>query len=219
MISVVRTICILLFSFIFSACGSSDSDVKYVAIGASDATGIGATPLTKGYVFEIDNGLDELCGGAEFFNLGIPGVEADQVENVEVPAARELDPNLITIWIGSNDLVAGRSVESFQADLIGILMTLSVDTDAAIFIANIPMLPNLPRFQDEPDSDVTKERVDAYNGVIADEAQAVGAVLVDLSNIPITNVLISDDGFHPSDQGHQAIAEIFLDNILPTFCP
>jgi hypothetical protein len=37
--------------------GNGDDDVQYVALGASDVTGVGASPLTNGYVSLIKEGL------------------------------------------------------------------------------------------------------------------------------------------------------------------
>ena len=39
--------------------GDSDNDILYVAIGASDAVGIGAIPLNNGYVFRIRDRLED----------------------------------------------------------------------------------------------------------------------------------------------------------------
>lgn len=200
-----------------NACGSStsSSDIKYVSIGASDATGVGASPLTNGYVYRIEDALDEQCADSELINVGIPGVDADTIEDVEVPAAIALDPELITVWTGSNDLIGGRSVESFESDLMEILTKLRSDTDAQIFVANLPNLPELPKYESSPDADVTTERVDAFNAAISRQTAAIEATLVDLNAIELTDVLVSDDGFHPSDTGHQGIATLFLQEILP----
>ncbi len=217
---------ILAFSFAvcvttaLAACGSSfsSSDYRYVAIGASDAVGIGAIPPSKGYVFLIEDELDRSCGDTELNNLGIPGVEADEIENVEVPAANALSPDLITIFVGGNDIVGGRSPEVFRNDLRDILMTLRDETSADIYIGNLPDLTQLPRFQDDPDPAVTSERVAAFNAVIAEEAAAVGAILVDVMSAGFTEAEVSQDGFHPSNEGHDLLADLFLAQIVPQFC-
>lgn len=204
---------------LMSGCGGSSNDPKYVALGASDATGIGAIPPTNGYVFQIEDGLDDACEDFFLFNLGIPAAEADVIVDTELEAATRLDPSVVTIWIGSNDLVGGRSVEDFQSDLQEILQETTAETGAVIFIANLPMLTLLPRFQDTPDPDVTEARVNAFNSVIEFEAQMFGGILVDLSTIAITDVLVSEDGFHPSNEGHETIATLFLNRMIPRVCP
>jgi len=216
----MRAALVLLLVFSLSGCGSSSSgnDIRYVAIGASDATGIGAFPPTDGYVFRIDDGLDSNCGGAQLFNLGIPGADADTIVDIELPAATQLEPDLVTVFVGGNDLVGGRDLQSFRADLADLLQTLAVDTGATVFIANLPDLTILPRFQEDPNPNVTSTRVIEFNFIIETEADASGAILVDLSNSPLSDVLVSDDGFHPSNEGHEKIAEEFLARIIPRLC-
>lgn len=212
---------LLIFSFLlfFSACGSSDSDFRYVAIGASDATGIGASPLTNGYVFQIEEGLDAQCGSTKLINLGIPGAEADVIEDIELPLAVEENPDIVTIWTGSNDLVGGRTQQAFETDVRDILDTLQQQSNAIIFIATLPALYDLPRFQDEPDPDVTPERVAAFNASISRASEAAGATLIDLASVPLSDLLVSADGFHPNDAGHRLIGNKFLEQMLPRICP
>lgn len=203
-----------------AACGNGDSDLTYVAIGASDAVGIGASTPNQGYVFELTDSLEtELMKDVGLINLGIPAAEADEIENVAVPVAENSDPDLITIWVGANDLVGGRSASDFEADLRSILAQLSGGTDAEILIANLPMLTELPTFQMDPDSDVTAERVDRFNAIIAQAAADFGATLVDISDLGENEALISGDGFHPSEEGHKLLSQRFLAAALAVLPP
>ena len=52
-----------------------DNDLLYMAIGASDAIGVGATPLTNGYVFKIDEALDDRDTDVHLLDLGIPSAK------------------------------------------------------------------------------------------------------------------------------------------------
>jgi len=58
------------------ACATARKDRKiefvYLALGASDATGVGALPLTDGYVFLIKRELDKRMPGVALVNLGVP---------------------------------------------------------------------------------------------------------------------------------------------------
>ena len=62
-------------------CGSGPREKKiefvYLALGASDATGVGATPLTEGYVFLVKRELDRRMPGVFLINLGVPGARID----------------------------------------------------------------------------------------------------------------------------------------------
>ncbi len=209
-----------LLAISLAACGDSDGNIEYAALGASDVVGIGASPPSQGYVFEIEDGLDAepMCDGADVTPLGIPGAKAGDIENVSSPAAKELNPDLVTLWTGANDLVSGDSVEGFEEELNQILIDMD-ETQAQVFVANLPQLTQLPTFLESPDPDVTTARVDAYNAAIARQAAAHGAVLVDLfSGLGTDQTLVSGDGFHPNDAGHKAIAQLFLREILPRVC-
>lgn len=197
--------------------GSSGDDIDYVALGASDANGVGAVAPFKGYVFEISDRLEEQCAGTDLTNLGIPGANAGDIKNAASPVAKQIDPDLVTLWTGSNDLVGGDSVEEFEGRLREILEDLD-DTQARVFIGNLPDLTQLPEIIADPDPDVTPERVSAYNAAIARQASAFGATIVNLNSIEAEDSLFSDDGFHPSNDGHHRIAQLFLDAIIPQVC-
>lgn len=90
--------------------------------------------------------------------------------------------------------------------------------DAIIVIGNVPDLTQLPRFMDDPSDDVTLERIMAFNEVIENLAQEFNLPpVVDLFSVMVTDDFVADDGFHPSDEGHQIIAELFLEIILAEF--
>jgi acyl-CoA thioesterase-1 len=212
-ISLILTAC-----FIIGCGGSDSSDIKYVAIGASDATGVGAIPFTKGYVFIIDQELeDQTNKEVGLTNLGIPGGKVDEMVELELPLAKEIDPDLVTVWAGPNDLTQGESVEDFRDNLDELLSGLSENPSTYIAIALIPDLTQLPKYQSDPDSDVTLSRIASFNNVITDLAAAHGAHLVDLSIATSSSEFVSADGFHPSNKGHAVIAQQFLNVIIPAF--
>src|SRR5918912_1475320 len=121
---------ILLIAFIIvamttslSACGSSSPSsssasgpLRYTALGASDAVGIGAFPPTRnGYVYRVRDGLERQLGRAvELVNLGIPGAEIRAIETA-LDASLRLGnrPTVVTLWTGPNDVVAGADAAEF----------------------------------------------------------------------------------------------------------
>lgn len=190
----------------------------YMAFGASDAIGVGAFPLTEGYVFLIRAELDKRIPGVALLNLGIPGARiALMKEQVRVAAQIGTKPNLVTLWTGANDLVDGDDPRKFQEDLRFILNTVKDKISSTIVLANLPDMTTLPRFRRKPNANVTIERVRAFNQAIEEEARAVKVPLVNLFAEPLGDDLVSDiDGFHPNDAGHRRIAQLFLAAILPT---
>ncbi|HJR76270.1 MAG TPA: SGNH/GDSL hydrolase family protein [Nitrospiraceae bacterium] len=187
----------------------------YVAFGASDATGAGAGSVTEGYVSLIKQELETLIPHVILINRGVSGARVDIVKE-EVRRAKEAhnSADLVTIWVGANDLVHGDDPESFQESLHFILQTLRQHVSRTIVIGNLPNLTRLPRFRNQPHPHVTEERIEAYNAAIAEEARGVDAALVDLFAQRLRDDLVlRSDGFHPNDAGHREIAALFLSAI------
>lgn len=189
----------------------------YLALGASDAVGLGAEPITRGYVFQITNELDDRIDVVLLTNLGVPGANTEQLDDVlELFVKSDVKPGLVTVWTGANDIIRGEDADDFEDDLEGIFERLRDRTDGVIVAANIPDLTELPRFREEPDEDVTRERIEEFNQAIAAQAEDYDVLLVDLHSEVVEDYLVSDrDGFHPSNEGHRRIAEQFLKVILP----
>jgi acyl-CoA thioesterase-1 len=223
----VRTLCAMLVMIIHVGCGGSSGGgsesggdpIAYAALGASDVVGVGATPLTNGYVYLLKGSLENETGkSVDLENLGIPGAQIKQIKNIEVEILkRSAQPDLITLSTGANDLIAGDNVRSFESGLGEVLSELrGISPSAIIAISNLPDLTKLPRFQEDPDRDVTESRVRAFNAAITRQATRYNAVLVDLYSVPLQDSFVNEvDGFHPSDAGHRAIADAFLSALQP----
>lgn len=188
-------------------------ELGYVALGASDAVGIGALPLRRGYVFRIADALEADGNDVELSNLGIPGAEIDAIARIArlAPAAR---PSLVTLWTGANDVIDGDDPEAFEDALEALLDGLRETTDALIVIGDLPDLTRVPRFLERPSPAVTAERVRAFNAAIVNQAEAFDVPVARLSELDMFDEITSDiDGFHPNNEGHRMIAERFLEVI------
>ena len=205
----------------FAGCASAPPEpperVVYLALGASDAVGIGAEPITRGYVYRITDALDERLDLVFPANLGIPGANTEQLDDaLELFFETPVKPDLVTVWTGANDVIRGEDADDFEDEFEAIFDRLRDRSDGVIVIASIPDLTELPRFREDPDEDVTRERIEEFNEVIAEQADDYDALVVDLYGEPVEDDLVSDeDGFHPNNEGHRRIAEQFLNAILP----
>jgi acyl-CoA thioesterase I len=218
---VFQTIVLSLCSLAIISCSSLPKERKiefvYMAVGASDATGVGAIPLTDGYVYLINRELQRRIPGTFLINLGVPGARIDLIkEQIRVAKQLGTKAQLVTVWTGANDLVHGDDPRTFQEDFRFVLRTLQESVSKTIVVANLPDLTQLPRFRTTPNPAVTLERVKAYNRAIETEAAAVNAGLVNLFAQPVREDLVFDlDGFHPNEAGHRELARLFLEVILP----
>ena len=176
-----------------------------------------APSRTNGYVFRIAEELDHHVDEVFLAPLAIPGAGTEQLDGaLELFLESEVAPNLVTVWTGGNDVIRGEDADDFEGELEDMFERLRDRTDGVIVAANLPDLTELPRFREEPDDDVTRERIEEFNDAIEEQAEDYDVLLVDLYSEPVEDHLVSDeDGFHPNDEGHQRIAEEFLDVILP----
>ena len=203
-----------------AACGGPKEkpiEFIYLALGASDATGVGALPLTKGYVYLIAQELDRQISGVFLINLGVPGARIDLV-NDQVRLAKQLGTkaDVVTLWTGVNDMVNGDDPKQFQERLRALLAMLKADVARVIVVANLPDLTQLPRFRAIPHPTVTPARIDAFNAAIAEATRSAGGTLVDLHATAVRDDLVFDvDGFHPNNEGHREIARQVLQGLLP----
>jgi acyl-CoA thioesterase-1 len=216
-------LCSVLLLFQLSGCSSSSAtreDILYLAVGASDALGIGASPLRNGYVYRIRDELEQQTRrNVRLLNLAIPnGTTRELRQALASFGGKALKTDLVTIWTGSNDLIRGQAPQDFEIEFGALLRELRGDNPAFIVVADIPDLTKSPRFRIMPSPTVTMGRIAAFNQVIERQAGALQIPIVRLSREPITDDLVSEiDGFHPSDKGHRQIAQLFLKIILPRF--
>jgi lysophospholipase L1-like esterase len=188
--------------------------LTYVAIGASDAFGIGTDDPDRESWPTI---LSELLGPhVHLINLGIPGEVVSQARLMELPVALAANPGIITVWLAVNDLADGVTLVTYRQQLQSLLTSLRQGTHARIFVGNIPDLTLLPHFADYDPVTLTTE-VEQWNAAIATVCRVTGATLVDIysawADLADHPEYISSDGFHPSAMGARELAEFFANTI------
>jgi len=119
---------------------------------------------------------------------------------------------IVTIFAGANDVVDGVSADDFEKDLATTLEALS-KMDPLVAIANLPDLTQLPRYVSDPDPDVTPTGIAQYNAIIAAQAARFNMQLVNLFAQPVDPGEVAEDGFHPSNEGHERLATLFMNVI------
>jgi acyl-CoA thioesterase I len=185
---------------------------RYVAIGASDTVGVGASdPASGSWPARV---AARLPTGASYVNLGVSGSIASQASREQLPTALTLKPQLVTIWLAVNDLNASVSAADYGTALRSVIEPLVQRTDARIFVGTVPDLRSVPAYAGQ-DLAGLLARTNAYNAVIAAiaAAQKDRVVAVDLfagSAALTSTITVSADGFHPSDDGYRLIADRFI---------
>lgn len=214
-----RILLVALVALALPGCGSATSTptrtITYTALGASDAVGIGAVPLSRAYVYLLEDRMRGLDNLVDLHNLGISGARVEELVASELEPAIVTDPDVVTIWTGPNDIIAGANADVFATHLDLLLRELKQNTQAIVFVANVIDLTQAPRFREDPDPDVTVARIDAFNLRIVAAVEANDCVLVDLFGIPLTDDMFFVDGFHPNNLGYERLADAFWNEIAP----
>ena len=199
--------------------------VVYVAMGASDAVGVGANnPNTQGYVPII---ISHLPKGSEALNYGISGILLHDALADELPQAIAVQPTIVTIWLVGNDFRNCTPLAQYAADLDALLGQFQQRTHARVFVANTPDMSLLPFFQQGAPGGgacvdgATPAQVHAlvlqWNAAIDPILARHSDVLVDLFNSDLAQhpeYVSAQDGFHPSTQGYARLAALFWAQIV-----
>ncbi len=207
-----------------TATPAAHPSVVYVAIGASDAVGLGASdPNKTAYVPLL---IARLPSSATALNLGISGATVRDALTQELPQAIADQPTLVTVWMVGNDFRGCTPLSRYQADLDTLLGQLESRTKAQVFVANAPDMSLLPAIRNHVGNTgaclagLNQSQIRAltmrWNQVIATVVQRHHAVLVDLFQAGLAGhpEYISGDGFHPSDAGYKRLADLFWAQII-----
>ena len=189
----------------------TDRPITYVAIGASDAVGVGApVPSRDGWVSQLHRRLPP---GSRLLNLGVSGARLSDALAGQLPRAIDASPDLVTVWNVVNDLNAQVELATYERDLDRLLSELVGRTPARVLVGNCPDLSQVPVYAGFQG---IRAEVARWNVAIARAAaKHRGRVyLVDLHPHQIEPALVSKDDFHPSARGYTRLAELFWEAMV-----
>jgi len=157
----------------------------WVALGDSMTQGIGASAFNRGWTA----GVAEMLPAHRLVNLSVTGGLVTDLLERQLPAMASLGatPDLVTVMIGSNDLINRRARSTISYDLSALLERLPAGTV-------ITTLPGGPR------------GTTAFNDQIVSAPGLVPAELRD-PRMSLKGRLAADH-FHPNDAGYAVMAGI-----------
>jgi acyl-CoA thioesterase-1 len=186
--------------------------VRYVAIGASDAVGVGASdPPSGSWPARV---AAHLPPGSAFVNVGVSGSTAPLAKEQQLPRAIAQKPTVVSIWLAVNDMNAQIAPDVYASALGAIVSGLVRATGAKLFVGNVPDIRGVPAYNDA-DKDLLFQQIGAYNAAVASvvrphPGRAFAVDLFSGSAPLVSTITVSEDGFHPSDEGYRLIAERFV---------
>ena len=172
----------------------ASADPLWVVLGDSLSQGVGASSIEHSWVLETQRTLTDRGFRYRIVNLSFSGARVSYVLNRQIPALAGLSapPRLITVLIGSNDIIRrdlrARLPEHYRAMLSAL--------PKGALVATVPRTRG----------------VQAEVNRIVHEAEAAGAVVA----VPLHFAAgaRAPDHFHPDDTGSAAIAADFTTAIL-----
>lgn len=189
-------------------------DLRYVALGETYTIGEGLPRQPDRWPNQLVRALRQEVPMAIAANLAVQSSTTGEVIDEQLPVLEELEPDVVSLLIGVNDVIRGFTDEEYRANLEVILDGRSDDGSGPpvtgildlvppdrVFLVTTPdytLTPRGPAFQRPDDADT----IDRFNAILEDVGRARGVAVVDISPIsdlvPRDPTLIADDGLHPS---------------------
>src|SRR5215213_709941 len=211
------------FAMLFTGCNRQGAvegktmkagPLVYVALG--DSTGYGVGGREGGYVKRWFNRIVERRPESTLQNLCVSGATTDDVIRGQLDRAVALNPDLVTVGIGINDVGHGLTLEQFSKNYEQILSTLKEKTHAQIVVTNLPDISSAPRIPGVMRSEYQRQ-IMQFCRRLEEIAKRNGVTIFDVYTItkeelPAHPEYFSSDGFHPSDEGY----ELWATQMWPT---
>jgi lysophospholipase L1-like esterase len=189
--------------------------IRYLALGDSYTIGTGASGAAHSWPSIVARRLTEQTRReVGVTNPAVNGFTTLDLIESELPYVEQLKPDLVTILIGVNDLVRGRSPAEYKASLVTIYdrvarLNLARGRVAAVSIPNWSVVP-ASREYGAPEH--LRRLTDAFNDIAHEEAEARGFTWIDITAASVSGLgsagWIASDNLHPGDQQYGVWAEV-----------
>jgi lysophospholipase L1-like esterase len=174
----------------------------WVALGDSMSQGIGASRYDCGWVSQLQVLLEQAGRPYRVLNLSVYGARVEDVLTRQLPAMRALDPepDLVTVLIGSNDMVSRKHRRDLLSNYRRLLQQLPPGSVIASPFGNLGLGRQI-------------------NALIAEESADRGLRVLnnrDEASLASWRGKLAEDHFHPNDRGYTGLAEAFFQTIQET---
>jgi acyl-CoA thioesterase I len=198
--------------------------IKYLALGDSYTIGTGASDASRAWPSIIAARLEhKTADQVELTNPAVNGFTTDDLIAHELPYVARLKPDLVTVLIGVNDLVRGRSPDHYRAGLIRIydeIAALRLPAGRHLAVS-IPDWWFVPAAADYGGSHRVRELTALFNEVAQEEAAAHGFTTVEIGAASRSGIgspgWIASDDLHPGDAQYAAWAEVVWEAVATAF--
>ncbi len=177
--------------------------IRYLALGDSYTIGTGASDEKHSWPAQIATRLR-----ADLTNPAVNGYTTLDLIRDELPLLEQVDPDVVSVLIGVNDLVQGRTPQQYRRSLSAIYAEVKDQRVVAVSIPSWSYVPAAAQFGG-------REHVDRmtrlFNDVAREEATHRGFTWIDITEASRSHIgtlgWIADDELHPGDAQYAAWAD------------
>ena len=177
--------------------------MRFLALGDSYTIGTGASSQERAWPSIIAAHL-----GAELTNPAVNGYTTLDLIRDELPLLERVNPDLVSVLIGVNDLVQGRPPDQYRKSLRQIYDAIA---GRKVFTVSIPTWSYVPAAADFGGADKVDRLTGIFNEVAREEAEARGYRWIDIGPASIsgigTRAWIASDRLHPGDAQYEIWAD------------
>ena len=202
---------------------TASGDLHYLALGDSYTIGT-AVGESASFPPRLARHLEAATGKkVGVTNLGVNGYTTEDLVREELPHLGDARWDVVTVLIGVNDQVQGRSEAAYRASLRSIYTRLSAlglgkGRVVAVSIPDYSFTPAGASFGRPPDIETALRRFNAVNREEADRASLTFVDIFDLSRSRRSEPgWVAGDGLHPGTVQLQAWADAIWDAVRPAW--
>jgi lysophospholipase L1-like esterase len=198
--------------------------VRWLALGDSFTAGTGASAAAA-YPVKLASYAHARAPTCtiDVKNVAVNGYTTEDVIELELPALASFEPRWVSLAIGANDLVRGRTTESYRAQVRKILAAV---LEAGVAADHVVVLP-------QPDwskgsaaasfgsPDEIAARIADFDRALSEETKAIGARFLDLKPLMRTQAAAGQfalDGLHPNADAYDAWASAMANGLPVSLC-
>jgi len=186
----------------------------YLALGDSYTIGTGASHESRNFPSLLAASLQEASRReVEVVNPAVNGFTTIDLLAKELGYITDLKPDLVSVLIGVNDLVQGRSAQQYRESLVEIYDAIAATQLPAGRVAaiSIPNWSVAPAARDYGDPARLRSVTEKFNAVAQQEAEARRFTWADLTEVSTRAMgstgWIAADELHPGDAQYAAWAD------------
>ncbi|CAM3630188.1 SGNH/GDSL hydrolase family protein [Kibdelosporangium persicum] len=187
---------------------------RFVALGDSCTEGLDdpypGAAVYRGWADIVAHRLAEEDADFRYANLGVRGRRLDQIIVEQIPAAARLNPDLVALFGGGNDIMSGGYSERIVARRVDHAVRALTELAPTVVVFTLSDIADRMPFGWR-----MGPRIEALNAAIREAAVSYGAVLVDLwpDQAARDSRYFGPDRLHLAGIGHRRLAAHLLSRL------